>query len=153
MTEVFYKKVGRKYVPVAEYNSSLLDSIPYGHFLLSVFENGSSRSRVMPAFAPMIAAGLYSKDTITRAIREASELRPRNIPVTPGQAAAWKKLQEEFGEDRHCLTWPAAQDTADDVVKAMQVQADKYLTDPMVRKAYDHFLLIVELTKDKYDTI
>lgn len=148
MKEVFYKKVGRKYVAISEYDDSFYRSIPYGDFLLSVYKNGSSRQRVTPAFAPIVAATSYSRDVIAKAIMDASDMRPKNSPITLGQQKAWKKLEKEFGDDKHCLVWPAAQDAAFEAGKAMQAEADKYLTNPAVRKAYDHFLLVVELTKE-----
>lgn len=151
MKEVFYKKVGRKYVAVSEYDDKLSHSIPYGDFLLSVYKNGASRQRIVPAFAPMIAAGRYSKDSVTKAIRDASDMRPRNTPVTVGQQAAWKKLSKEFGDDLHCLTWPAAQGVADEAVKAMQTEADKLLSVPAVRNAYDQFMLVYQLTKEQHE--
>lgn len=148
MKEVFYKRVGRKYEAVSEYDAEFFDSIPYGDFLLSIYKNGSSRRNIDPAFAPMIAAGRYSRDVIAHAIRDASTLRPQKTPVTKEQQLAWQRLAKAFGEEACCLTWPAAQDAVDEAVNAMQIEADKYLTNPAVRKAYDHFLLMVELTKE-----
>lgn len=148
MKEIFYKKVGRKYEAVSEYDEAFSHSIPYGDFLVSVYKDGSTRRPITPAFAPMIAAGRYGKDHITKAIRDASDMRPQNSPITEGQHRAWKKLATEFGDERHCLTWPAAQDAADEAVKAMQVEADKYLTNPAVRKAYEHFMTVYQLTKE-----
>lgn len=148
MEEIFYKKVGRKYVAISVYGSNFVNSVPYGDHLLSIYQGGSSRRPIMPAFAPMIAAGRYGRDSITHAIRQASDMRPQNTPVTKGQQRAWKKLAKEFDDDIHCLTWPAAQDAADAAVNAMQAEADKYLTNPAVRKAYEQFLLVVELTKE-----
>ena len=149
MKEIFYKKVGRKYEAVSEYDATFSHSIPYGDFLVSVYKDGSSRRPITPAFAPMIAAGRYGKDHIINAIRSATDMRPKDTPITIGQLKAWKKLAKEFGEERHCLTWPAASDAADAAVQAMQAEADKYLTNPAVRKAYDHFMLMVELTKEE----
>jgi len=33
-------------------------------------------------------------------------------------------------------------------VKAMMAEADQLMTNPAVKKAYEHFLLVAELTKD-----
>lgn len=149
MREIFYKKAGRKYEAVSEYNDTLSNSVPYGDYLVSVYKDGSTRRPIIPAFAPMIAAGRYGKDNIIKAIRDASDMRPQNSPITEGQHRAWKKLAKEFGEERHCLTWPAAQDAADDAIKAMQTEADKYLTNPAVQKAYEHFMLVCQLTREE----
>ena len=41
--------------------------------------------------------------------------------------------------------------TRKEAVKAMSVEAEKLLSVPSVRKAYEHFLLVAKLTKDKND--
>jgi hypothetical protein len=63
-------------------------------------------------------------------------------------AAAWENLVKEFGEEARMLEWPSAREICEDVVKAMTVEAEKLLTNPAVRLAYDHFLLIAKLTKE-----
>jgi hypothetical protein len=47
------------------------------------------------------------------------------------------------------LTRGSAREAAEDAVKAMAAEAEKLLTNPAVRKAYDHFLLVAALTKDQ----
>ena len=151
MKEIFYKKVGRRYVAVSEYDDNLSNSVQYGDYLLSVYKNGSSRLRLKPAFAPTIAATRYSRDVITKAIMDASALRPISAPLTPGQKKAWEKLAKEFGDELCPLSWPAAQDVAFESAKAMQVEADKYLENPTVRNSYEQFMMVCQLTKDKND--
>jgi hypothetical protein len=150
MKQVYYKKVGRKYVPVAEYDNELLDSFPKGDHLVSVYPGGSSRRfNVNPAYAPMIAAGRVAEDEIAKAISKASELRPRQTPITEGQQKAWRKLAKEFGNELATLQIDSARDIAEAGVKAMQLQADKMMSNESVRKAYEHFMLMCELTKEK----
>lgn len=148
---VFYKKVGRRYVPVNEYDNELLDSFPQGTHLVDVYPGGSSRRfKINPAYAPMIAAGRVAEDAISKHIMEVSALRPRQdrTPLTPGQLKAWKRLAKEFGEERYALEWASYREAAEAGVKAMQAEADKLMSNPSVRKAYERFLLICELTKD-----
>ena len=72
--EIFYKKVGRKYVPVYEYDQTLMDSFPKGSHLVLCYPGGSSRRfNVDPAYAPMIAAGRVAEDAISKAIMDATE--------------------------------------------------------------------------------
>ena len=148
MKEIFYKKVGRRYVPVYEYDQTLMDSFPKGSHLVVCYLNGqSTRYDIDPAYAPMIAAGRVAEDKISEAIRKASDLRPKRAPITPGQQQAWEHLVREFGEDARMLEWPSAREVADEAVKAMQAEAERLLTNPAVRLAYDHFLMVAELTK------
>lgn len=146
---IFYKKVGRKYEPVYEYDQTLLDAFPKGTHLVDVYPGGASRRyNIDPAYAPMIAAGRVAEDAISKKIMEASDLRPKRAPITEGQRKAWENLVKEFGEEARCLEWPSAREACEEAVKAMTVEAEKLLENPSVRKAYERFLLICELTKE-----
>jgi hypothetical protein len=149
MKKIYYEKVGRKYVPISEYDSIYLDSFPKGNHLVMSYPGGSSRRyNIDPAYAPMIAAGRVAEDEICKALNKASEMRPARTPITPGQQRAWKKLAKEFGDELCTLNGASIHDIAEAGVRAMQVEADKLMTNPAVKKAYEHFLLVVELTKD-----
>jgi hypothetical protein len=150
MNKVYYEKVGRKYVPVAEYNEQWLDSFPKGNHLVMCYPGGSSRRfRIDPDLAPMIAAGRYAEDAMCETIRQASELRPRQTPLTEGQRRAWKKLAKEFGDELAILTIPSARDIAEAGVQAMQAEADRLMQHASVRQAYEQFLLVCKLTYNK----
>ena len=147
--KIYYEKRGRKYVPVSEYDSDYLDSFPKGAHLVMCYPGGSSRRyNIDPAYAPMIAAARVAEDKICEVIRKAQDLRPSKTPLTEGQRKAWKKLTKEFGEEMHTLTIPSARDAADEAIKAMMAEADKLLANPSVRKAYERFIMICELTKE-----
>ena len=146
---IFYKKEGRKYVPVYEYDQTLLDAFPRGTHLVDVYPGGSSRRfNIDPNYAAMIAAGRVAEDAISKVLMKASDLRPKTAPLTEGQRRAWNNLVKEFGEEARCLEWPSAREACEEAVKAMQVEADKLLANPSVRKAYERFLFVAELTKD-----
>ncbi len=149
MKKIFYEKVGRRYVPVSEYDNELLDSFPKGDHLVSVYPGGGSRRfRIDPALAPMIAAGRYAEEAITRKIQEASELRPMNREIDAETQRKWSKFIKTIPEDfRFMFTHGSARDAAEAGVEAMMVEAEKLLSNPAVRKAYDRFLLICDLTR------
>jgi hypothetical protein len=150
MKRIFYEKVGRRYKPVHEYDSDLLNGLPKGSHLLMVHPGGSSTHyNVNPNYVALIAAGRVAEDAICKAISKASELRPAQTPITPGQQEAWIKLSKEFGEDLCMLNGNSPRDIAEAGLKAMQVEADKLLTNPAVKKAYEHFQLVCELTKEQ----
>jgi hypothetical protein len=96
----------------------------------------------------MIAAGRVAEDVISKKLMAASDLRPKRAPMTPKQIKAWNNLIKEFGEEARCLEWPSAREACEAAVKAMQEEADKLLTNPAVRKAYEKFLFVAELTKE-----
>lgn len=150
MKKIYYEKIGRRYVPVSEYDSDLIDSLPKGNHLVMSYPGGTSRRyNVDPAYAPMIAAGRVAEDAICRAISKASELRPQKTPITPAQQRAWRKLAKEFGDELCTLQGASIHDCAEAGIKAMQAEADKLMTNPAVRKAYDKFIMLCELTREQ----
>ena len=145
--KIYYEKKGRRYVPVAEYDSDYLDSFPKGNHLVMCYPGGSSRRfNIDPAYAPMIAAGRVAEDAICNALHKASEMRPQRTPITEGQRKAWRKLAKEFGDDLATLSLGCARDLAEVGVKAMQAEADRLMEHASVRQAYEQFLLVCKLT-------
>jgi hypothetical protein len=151
MKTLFYKKVGRRYVPVSEYDSELLDAFPKGNHLVMSYPGGASRRfNIEPALAPMIAAGRVAEDAISRRIQQETELRPANREIDEETQRKWKKFIATVPEDfRYMFTHGCARDAAEAGVKAMQEEADKLMQHESVRKAYDHFMLMCKLTKEE----
>ena len=153
MKKIYYEKIGRRYVPVAEYDNDLLDSFSKGSHLVLCYPGGQSRRfNVEPNHAAMIAAGRVAEDAICEAMRKASEMRPQRTPLTPGQKKAWEKLAKEFGDGLATLTMGSAQDHAAAGVNAMIAEADKLMTHPAVRDAYEQFQTVCNLVKQKQNT-
>jgi hypothetical protein len=96
----------------------------------------------------MIAAARVAEDVICREISKASEMRPQRTLITEGQKKAWEKLAEELGDELATLHGLCIRDCAEAGVKAMMEEADKLMTNPSVKKAYEHFQLVCELTKE-----
>jgi hypothetical protein len=154
MKKIYYEKVGRKYVPVAEYDNDFLDSFTRGTHLVMSYPGGVSRRfNIDPDYAAMIAAGRVAEDAICKAITKASELRPQQTPITEGQRRAWKKLAEAFGSELATLSGLCVRDCAEAGVKAMMLEADRLMTNPTVRKAYDKFLFVAELTREQNNAV
>jgi hypothetical protein len=146
MKKIYYEKVGRRYMPVAEYDSAYLDSFPKGNHLVMCYPGGSSRRfNIEPNYAAMIAAGRVAEDAISSAVVKASEMRPHNKPITEKQKKAWENLAKAFDNDRYYIEIPSAREIAEEGVKAMQVEADKLMEHPTVKKAWDHFQLVAKL--------
>ena len=153
MKKIYYEKIGRRYLPVAEYDNDLLDSFPKGAHLVLCYPGGTSRRfNVEPNHAAMIAAGRVAEDGICEAMRKASEMRPQRTPLTPGQKKAWEKLAKEFGDDLAALSMGSARDHAEAGVNAMIAEADKLMSHPAVRDAYEQFQLVCNLVKQKQNT-
>ena len=150
--KIFYEKRGRRYVPVHEYDEYLMDGLPYGNHLIMCYPGGQSRRyNIDPALAPMIAAGRVAEDKMSEAVRKASEMRPRRHPLTEKQQQAWQRLNKALGDDVYTLEIASARDIAEAGIKAMQAEAERLMTNPAVRLAYEQFLLVCELTKKQVD--
>jgi hypothetical protein len=150
MKKIYYEKIGRKYVPVAEYDNDFLDSFTKGTHLVMSYPGGSSRRyNIDPNYAAMIAAGRVAEDAICKAISKASELRPKQTPITEAQRDAWRKLADAFGNELCTLHGLSVHDCAEAGVKAKMEEADKLMTNPSVRKAFERFLLIASLSKEQ----
>ena len=153
MKKIYYEKIGRRYVPVAEYDNDLLDSFTKGAHLVLCYPGGSSRRfNVEPNHAAMIAAGRVAEDGMCDAIRRASEMRPQRTPITEGQRRAWRKLAREFGDDLATLNMGCARDIAEAGVNAMIAEADQLMSHPAVRDAYERFQTVCNLVKQKQNT-
>jgi hypothetical protein len=150
MKKIYYEKVGRRYVPVAEYDNNFMDSFTKGNHLVMSYPGGTSRRfNIDPNYAAMIAAGRVAEDAICRAISKASEMRPKSTPITEAQQKAWKKLAKEMGDELCTLYGLSVRDCAEAGVKAMQEEADKLMQHESVRNAYEQFQLMCELTKER----
>lgn len=151
MKRTFYEKKGRRYVPVSEYDNDIIDAFPKGTHLVMTYPGGQSRRyNIDPNYAAMIAAGRVAEDAISKVIMDHSALRvpQKHQPLTPEQKAAWEHLASTFGEERFALEWCSYREAAEAGVKAMQAEADKLLSNPTVRRAYERFLMVCELTKE-----
>jgi hypothetical protein len=151
MKTLFYKKVGRNYEPVAEYDNEWMDSFPKGSHLVTCQPGVTSRRfNIDPAFAPMIAAGIYGEDAVSKAIMKATEMRPSSVKWTDKELSAFQDFLKVLGDDqRFMVSYSSARDAAEAGVKAMQQEADKFLKHESVRKSYEHFLLMCQLVKEQ----
>ena len=149
---IFYKKVGRRYEPVYEYDQILMDAFPKGTHIVMCYPGGQSRRyHVDPNYAAMIAAGRVAEDAISKSIMDASALRvpKRDEPLTPAQLKAWKALAKAFGKEQYALEWCSYREAAEAGVKAMQEEADKLMTNPTIRKSFERFVMLCELTRER----
>lgn len=141
-----YKKIGRRYVAVTEHDPTVMDGLPYGEHLISVRPGSESRRHhIDPALAPMIAAGLYVEDAMSRAIYNAMELKPQSVKMTPRQLELMEELTKSM--NRSDVRWVrnCASDAARAGIQALQTEAQRRMSHPAVRQAYDDFLLVAKL--------
>lgn len=149
-TTTLYRKVQDEFIAVSEYSDEFSHSFPEGAHVIVCRPGFQTRKyNVDPDFIPLIAAGRYCEDQIALALVKASEQQPTRAPVTEEQAEAWRHFQKVMGDERYSVMIPAARDCAEAGVKALIEEADKLLQHEAVRKAYDHFMLMCQLVKEK----
>jgi hypothetical protein len=146
--KIYYEKVGRKYVPVAEYDSEYLDAFPKGSTLVICHPGGQSRRfNIDPDYAALIAAARVAEEAMIQAMGKASELKPQKTPITFAQQRAWKGLARAFGTELCTLNGASSYDIVQAGLKALEDEAAKLLTNAAVKAAYDQFLFVCALTK------
>ena len=151
VTETFYIKRGRRYVPVREYDGMLQNALPHGSYV-TVVRPGSSVQRwaIDPAYAPMIAAGIVAREAMAEVMISASEVRVsgNRRPMTREQRDAWENLVAVFGPAARQLEHPSVMEVTQAGVDAMIAEAERLLTHPSVRSAYEHFITVSKLVED-----
>ena len=60
-------------------------------------------------------------------------------------------MKAAFGDDLFSLHSASTRDFAEAGIKALEQEADKLMTHPAVRSAYEQFLTVCELCKDHKD--
>lgn len=151
MKKIFYEKVGRRYKPVYEYDQTIMDAFPKGTHIVMCYPGGQTRRyNIDPNYAAMIAAGRIAEDAICRRIQQETELRPANREIDKETQRKWKKFIATVPEDfRFMFTHGSARDAAEAGVKAMQEEADKLMQHESVRRAFDNFVLMCQLVKER----
>ena len=110
-----YKKVGRRYRPVAEHEE--WDSYPEGAHLV-VCRPGSTMRRfdIDPDRAGLLAAADPGRVQIRVLVGALHRMRPTRRPVTMHQAAAWRRFQKAMGNDAYAVEYASVGEIADAVV-------------------------------------
>ena len=103
-TTPLFKKVGRKYVPVAAqwYEDAGKDQMDAGTFrMVYVHKDGCRRYEysVTPATAPMVAAMMIAKVAMEEKLRDMGRMHPMGTltPYTKKQLAAIERFKSEMG--------------------------------------------------------
>ena len=150
MKKTYYVKQGRKYVPVEEYDSDLMDAMPYGTHLVQVREGGMSRRyNIDPDTAPYTAAALALEEKLTQIVSEAMDARPsKRPPLTDEQMNAWVQFRDAMGDQMGMLEYPSLREVAERFLKTLQETAVEQMNNPTVRNAYEKYLMLATLAKE-----
>lgn len=149
MKKTYYKKRGRRYYPVSEYDSDFISSFGHGSHLV-VCQPGSTLTKhgIEPEYAPLIAAAQVARERMVDLMVTASESRPTKRDLTPEQLEAWHRLRDAMGDELCMLQSNSVYNILEVGIQAMIEEQERLMTNPSVRKAYEHYLTVVALTKD-----
>lgn len=116
--QILYKKKGNKYVQANDV--SVLDGLREGWHLVKV-EDGckSIYHSVYPAKAELLAAAKNKRDELVKIIREASEAKPVNQPLSEQALADWKWFMSRNGKEFNTLSYPSFHENAEKIVEAL----------------------------------
>jgi hypothetical protein len=116
--QILYKKKGNKYVQANDV--SVLDGLREGWHLVRV-EDGckSIYHNVYPAKAELLAAVKNKRDELVKIIREASEAKPVNQPLSEQALADWKWFMSRNGKEFNTLSYPSFHENAEKIVNAL----------------------------------
>ena len=119
-----YKKVGRRYKPVAEHEE--WDSFPEGAHLV-ICRPGSTMRRfgIEPDRAGLLAAAELLRAEIRTLVMELHRMRPTRRPVTQAQADAWHAFERAMGNDGYVVEYASVGEIADAVVDLIVKEAGK----------------------------
>jgi hypothetical protein len=116
--EVLYKKIGRKYIPVND--PFALNGLREGFWLVKVAPGCTSiRQQVYPSQAEVTAAARDKEEELLQIIREASEARPSQRPISPEALADWEVFIAKHGNEFSSLEYPSMQENAERIINAL----------------------------------
>lgn len=121
MEETYYRKVGRRYIPVHQ----TLDTYgwPEGCYVVWVTPGSTSiRTTAEPAYAELLAASKVAEDAMLKSMRDMDRVRPAVNPLTPRQKKAWEEFSKAMGEEMS-LWGKSMQDIVDAGLEALRKAA------------------------------
>lgn len=139
MKKIFYEKRGKRYYPVKEYDSDLMDAMPKGFHLLSVYPGGKSmRYDIDPDIVTMIATIMMINRDLPHLIYEIGRLQPLAPALTEHQLKLYNDLMSSLPpEHSHYMSFGSAHDIAEKILNMIFEKSKDLLTDPHVKELFD----------------
>lgn len=113
-----YRKQGRRYYPVAEFDT--FDAWPQGAHLV-VCKPGSTVTRfnIDPDDAAIMAAAEKRRALIRDCVTKHMELRPAKRQLTPKQVEAWHRFQKAMDGNIYSVEHTSVRELADAVAELL----------------------------------
>lgn len=153
-SEIYYKKVGKKYVPISVYDHNVLGSLPKGHHLVIVDDNfKSTYHNVTPDIVPLIAATKIFEKIITSKLLEKSQQRTFSPELTSEQRKAWDAYYELVKNSNNVSFGLSYSEIARSVTQILENKTAEMMKNPAVKNAYDEFMVICKLALENEQNI
>lgn len=126
-----------------------------GVYVIIVKSNRTIRKKMDEDLAPMMAIGAIVEDKIAEYLVQYSTIKlpnpcvPLDIPLTESQKKAWDNLIKEFGNDARWLERPSAREIAEKTTESIMKESLRLMKNETVKKAFEQYLTISKLTKQK----
>jgi len=118
MNQIRYKKVGRRYIQ--DNDPWAYEGLREGYWLVKVAPGSTSiRQQVYPYKAEITAAAREKEEQLLDIIREASEARPSQNPISPEALADWQVFIKKYGKEFNSLEYPSIQENAERIIKCL----------------------------------
>lgn len=151
METIYYKKVGKRYIPVKSYDHELSKAFPQGAHLVVVNNNWTHTTKnIDPDFAALCAASLSMNDILVKILSDASKMRI-NKELTPAQVKAWRNLEKALGETAY-LEYPALVEVSSKFLDELEEKTKELMKNPSIKLAYDKFEMLCKLSKNQEQT-
>ena len=110
MKYTLYEKIGRKYKPVQEYDSRVMDSLPAGFHLIFVQPGSKSyKFNVEPDNVELMAAARVMEEGMLTALQDESVFKPTK-KLTSKQLEAYEAFNKAMGNSLYTLSRSSAWD-------------------------------------------
>ena len=147
---VYYKKEGRKFVPVSYYDSKMCDAVTEGATLIVKQKNLTMRRRNVDIdYAPILAATMATKESLSNTLIKASEARPHRKQLTEEELADWQSLIDKHGDNFQYIEYPSAYESVEAALEFLAKQVVTAHKNEAVLEAWNHYKLLVALTLEE----
>lgn len=119
MSEIRYKKVGRKYVQCND--PYAYDGLREGWWLVKVAPGCTSiRQCLNPHRAELQAAIKDKEDKLIDVIRECTEAKPKEgLPLSEQARLDWQHFVDKHGKEFNMLYYPSFQEAAEKIINTL----------------------------------
>lgn len=140
MKTTFYKKQGRRYVPVSEYDSEVRDAWPKGsHVVVSQPGHTVYKYSINPDYASVIVAALLSKDKMVDTMINKSIGIDSTTALTESEIDIAKQYKQLL-INRGIIFLPSYNDIVQAGIDVLIDNAVEHSTNPTVRHSYEQFI-------------